>query len=389
MKITKLLVLAAMVPSIAFADPTQDLIKAVKSHDIAGMKTAIGAGADVNAKDEGGNTPLNYAIWWPDEVTLLIDSKADVNLNRPLSSAATSGETESVNLLIKAGANVSDKNGLGQSALWLAALNGSRSGTLSALVAAGANVNDADLQGMTPLFTLAANGKTPAERVATIRSQTPYLEKAGLALPERLKNPKESDYSNVGDMVKLLIDAKADVNVILGKTGMTPLMWAAKNGKSDAIIALVNAKADVNAKARTGWTSLCYAANNVSCTEAAKTLINAGANVNVSLPWVSLKQKNGKIALGDADLGGKDTKEGLKDVSILMLAAKEGNVELTKALIGAKADVNVICTGSVALDYGSTASTKQTAATIAHSFEHDDVVTVLMAAGAKPIKDIK
>ena len=166
-------------------------------------------------------------------------------------------------------------------------------------------------------------------------------------------------------------------------------MWAAKNGKPDAIIALVNAKADVNAKAKTGWTALCYAANNLGCTEAAKALISNGANVNVSMPWVSLKQKNGKAALGDPDLGGKDTKQGLKDVTILMLAAKEGNIELTKALIAAKADVNAICTGSVALGENYSAKTKQTATTIAHSFEHDDVVAVLMASGAKAIDDIE
>jgi ankyrin repeat protein len=241
---------------------------------------------------------------------------------------------------------------------------------------------------MTPLFTLAANGKTPAERVATIKTQGPYLEKAGLALPDRLKNPKESDYSSVADMIRTLLDAKADINVVLGKTNMTPLMWAAKNSRVDAIIALVNAKADVNAKARTGWTALCYAANNSECTEAAKVLISNGADVNVSMPWVSLRQKNGKVALGDADLGGKATTEGLKDVTILMLAAKEGNMELTKALVAAKADVNAICTGSVAIGHHTHVSTEQTAGYIAHIFEHDDILTFLLANGAKPVKDL-
>ncbi len=388
MKLKSLITIVALMPSFAWADASQDLLKAVKGHDIAGMKTAIAACADLNTKDANGSTPLGCAIWWPDEVALLIESKADVNLNMPLATAATWGELESVNLLLKAGANVNAKNGLGQSALWLAAFGGCQSSVLSALIAAGADVNAGDLQNMTPVFTLAANGKTPAEKVASIKSVTPYLEKAGLTLPEKLKNPKESDYSNVGDMIQVLIDAKADINVTLAKTSMTPIMWAAMNGRPDAIVALVKAKADVNGRSRTGWTALCYAANKLGCTAAAKALIENGANVNVTMDWVSLRQKNGKAALGEPELGGKDTKEGLKDVTILMLAAKEGNVELTKALIAAKANVNAICTGSVGLGDGYSAKTKQTATTIAHSFEHEDVVQVLVSAGAKAIKDI-
>jgi ankyrin repeat protein len=389
MKFKSFILLAVAIPSMAFGDASKDLLKAVKEHNIEGMKAAIAGGADVNTTDEGGNTPLNCAIWWPDEVKLLIDSKADVNQHYPLSSAALWGQTESVNILLKAGADVNAKNGLGQSALWSAAFGGNQVSVLSALMAAGANVDEGDLQGMTPLFTLSANGKTPAERVATIKSLAPNLEKAGLALPEQMKAPKESDYSSIGDMIKVLVDAKANVNVTLGKTGMTPLMWAAKNGKPDAIIALVKANADVNAEAKTGWTALCYAANNKGCTEAALALIGKGANVNVKLPWVSLRQKNGKAALGEPGLGGKDTKEGLKDVTILMLAAKEGDVTLVKALIAAKANVNAICTGGVALGDGYSATTKQTATTIAHSFEHEDVVAVLMGAGAKAIDDIE
>ena len=389
MNMRSLFILAAMTPVIAFADPSQDLLKAVKSHDIAAMKTAIAAGADVNTKDEGGNTPLNCAIWWPDEVKLLIESKADVNLHQPLSSAATWGETESLNLLLKAGANVNEKNPLGQSALWLAAFNGCQSSALSALIAAGAEVDAKDLQGMTPLFVLASNGATPAERVAKIKTQGPFLEKAGLKLSERLVNPKESDYSSIDDMMTVLINAKADVNVVMEKTHMTPMIWAAKHNRPDAIIALVKAKADVNVASRTGWTALCYAADNIKNTEAAKALIANGADVNVILNWVSLRQKNGKMATGDEELGGKDTKQGLKGVSVLMLAAKEGNVELTKALIEAKANVNVICTGNVGLGEGYSAKTKQTAATIAHSFEHEDVFAVLVKAGAKSIDDLE
>jgi len=304
----------------AYADPSQDLAKAVKEHNIDAMKAAIAAGADVNAKDAEGNTPLGCAVWWTDEVALLIEAKADVNLNNPLISAATWGETESLNLLLKAGANVNAKNGLGQTALWSAAFNGNQLSTLQALINAGAEVDAKDNLGQTPLITLAANGKTPKERVATINSQSPYLVKAGLALPPRLLNPKESDYSNVGEMIKFLVEKKADVNYSFSAAKFTALILAAQKNRPDAVQALIDSKADLELKSLSNMTPLAHACFSNKGEEAGLVLVNAGANINVtdrmSLEWQDSKYSGSAV---------------FTNVTPLFLAAGRGYAKLVQA----------------------------------------------------------
>jgi len=69
----------------------------------------IAAGADVNAKDNDGSTPLHNAAKHDEVVELLIAAGADVNAKNtlgwtPLDRAITSNLTESADLLRKHGA---------------------------------------------------------------------------------------------------------------------------------------------------------------------------------------------------------------------------------------------------------------------------------------------
>ncbi len=342
---------------IALADSNLELVNAVKAHNIAAMKAAIANGANVNNPDEGGSSPIFGAVWWPDAVKTLIDARADVNLKNkvgstPLMSAAMQGETESVKLLIAAGADVKAVNNDGMSVLWLACINSSQAATLKALVDAGADPNAKDISGMTCLYTLVQGGKTPLERVTTVKSQAPYFAKAGLVLNARYTDPKESDYSSIGDMVTVLVNAKADVNATIAPANINAIMMAAKNGRNDAVIALMKAGAKINEKSINGWNALWLAADNLSCEEAALALIKAGADVNTTVAIGPLMQKNGIKAKavhvknyhgGSIDL---DLTSEMHDVTVLMVAAKEGSTKLVKALIDAKADLTPICEGT-------------------------------------------
>ena len=367
--------------SAAFAGPTEDLAKAVKEHNTDAMKTAIAAGADVNAEDEAHHTPLDCAVWWPDEIQLLLDAKADVNKDGPLAAAATWGETGVVAVLLKAGAKV-DAPASGHTPLWWAAFAGSQASTLTTLLDAGADVEAGGTGMGTPLFTLLTQGKSPAERVATIRSQSPYLVKAGLALPPRMLNPQESDYSTLEDMMAVLINHKAKAEGTIPRTGETALMWAARGNRADAVQLLVANKADLNLKSKTNMTALAYACNSKKGQEAGIALVAAGANVKTS-DVMGLELLTGDKTYGTAHAE-------FKNVTPLMLAARRGYAELVKALIAAGADVNVVAMGTD-YEHGGNASlsVKSTAASMASAAGFTEVTEILVKAGAKPVDELK
>ena len=96
-----------------------ELIEAIEKGDIEAVKQHLAAGADVNAKDIDGWTPLRKAAWHgrKEIVELLIDNGADVNPQdvngwTPLHQAARNGHKEIAELLIAKGADVNAKNGI-------------------------------------------------------------------------------------------------------------------------------------------------------------------------------------------------------------------------------------------------------------------------------------
>ena len=85
----------------------------VQNGDMAAVQSQIESGADVDARDALGRTPLYYAIYnkHPRITGLLVQSGANVNVKykadkTPLHLAAELGDTSTVRLLLKAGAKV-------------------------------------------------------------------------------------------------------------------------------------------------------------------------------------------------------------------------------------------------------------------------------------------
>jgi uncharacterized protein len=110
------------------------------------MVTLIRHGADVNAKDDDGQTPLLFAAGSssPEIARLLIEEGAEVNARdidgwTPLLSAVLWSKTpEIVTLLIDAGADVNAKDNDGWTPLMIAAQHSSTPEIVTVLVEAGA-----------------------------------------------------------------------------------------------------------------------------------------------------------------------------------------------------------------------------------------------------------
>ena len=290
--------LALVLVGAVLAGPPR-LIEAAKDGDWEAVRILLEQGADVTVTAPDGATALHWASYWDDDET---------------------GE-----LLIRASADVNAANDLGATPLWIASLNGSAL-MVRSLLEAGAEPNAALISGETPVMTAARTG-----------------------------SPR---------VVELLLAAGADPNASATR-GQTALMWAASQRHSGVVGLLLEYGADIHARSETwsqvmavpphsspanqqavphgGNTALTFAAR-VGDLASARTLVNAGANVN------------------DADARG---------VSTMVLAAHSGFGDLVEFFLDEGANPNAAEAGFSALH-------------VAIMRRDEDLGRLLLAYGADP-----
>ena len=138
------------------------IFKSASNGNFREIKRLIDGGADVNARNEYGNTPLIEAAQkgHSEAAKVLIDAGAEVdacNKGRTALISAAGWHKETVELLIAAGADVNAKTDTGGTAL-LAAAWSSNKEIAELLIAAGADVSASDNAGDTPLMGAAYRG---------------------------------------------------------------------------------------------------------------------------------------------------------------------------------------------------------------------------------------
>lgn len=190
------------------------LVEAVKDRDLTAVRALLGQGADVNAAEADGTTPLYWAAVRDaaDVVAALIAAGADVSAASrygvtPLSAACLNGSAPVVRMLLAAGASPEAALPGGETPLMTAARTGVPE-VVELLLAGGADVNVREsTRGQTALMWAAGEGHLP--------------------------------------VIHMLVERGADVRA-RSDAGWTPLLFAAREGRLEAVRALLLAGADVN-----------------------------------------------------------------------------------------------------------------------------------------------
>ena len=275
-------------------------------------------GADVNAVQGDGLTALHWAALKGDtELTTMLLSAGGNSRARTrfggytaLHVAAENGHALVLKALLDAGADVAATTSVGTTALMLAAGAGNTE-ALTVLLDAGADVNAKEVErGHTPLMFAAAANRLPAVKLLLARRADPGVathvtDLAALSRsgdnPDGRNLPTNTQVRSGGNAQPASVSATAATpapppaarirmpgvdrsyfinELVASHGGMTPLLFAARQGYTDVALALLDAGVDVNqAKGGDGTTPLLIACINGHF-DLAKLLLDRGADPN-------------------------------------------------------------------------------------------------------------
>src|SRR5580658_4169649 len=220
-----------------------------------------------------------------------------------IADAAMNGNRQAVRTLLQRKANVNVPQIDGTTALhW--AVRADDMETAELLIRAGANVSAANRSGATPMLLASINGNAA--------------------------------------MIEKLIQAGADPNAALTKTGDRALMMTARTGKTGAVAVLLDHGAQVNAKESWGDTTALMWAVSEHHPAVVELLIDRGADVNARSKFVP--SASGRGFEGTTPVAAKPGQPAEEFASglltPLMFAAREDDMESARLLVGAGADLN-------------------------------------------------
>jgi ankyrin repeat protein len=269
---------------------------AIRANDLTSLAALLKTGVDPNAAEpRGGMTPLMHAAVSGslEAMTLLLDRGASANAANSAGLTAlmmSVTDIDKVKLLLAKGADVNAATKRGRTALLLAAMSDRSSEIVRLLVSKGADAKVVDV-----LKVNALNAAVRGNDIETIR----IIADAGIAVDG-------ADFAGFTPLigaafagniqaVKLLLGKGANVNAVSGdgafqkvKAGTialgnwTPLLAAATLGSPEMIGVLLDAGADVNAKDVRGMTPLMLAvATDRQNVDVIRALISRKADVNV------------------------------------------------------------------------------------------------------------
>jgi uncharacterized protein len=295
--------LASLLGPGALAAPVaaaSDVADAVMQRDGARLQALLENHADVNVAQADGSTALHWAAYQGDARTAAIllaagahsEAATDTGMT-PLLLACEAGNAPLVEELLRAGADVEQTLGGGETPLMMAAATGAVP-VLELLLARGASVDAREKKrGTTALMWAAANSNPEAARFllskgadVAARSGTtdpgrrPYLAQtgrerisefvggyglAGLVVKQDSAQAQQRVAEQIATAKSVLANHPLPKPPSPGKKkwgGLTPLIFATRQGDLATVKVLLAGGADVNETSEFGWSPLLVATQN-------------------------------------------------------------------------------------------------------------------------------
>ena len=317
-----------LIPDLSFGAGRSDVADAVMKGDRVSLRSLLQQRTDVDATQVDGATALHWAVYRDDLeiVDMLLGAQAKVNIaNRdgvtPLSMACLYGNVSIVKRLLSAGANAKELGLNGETTLMLAARNGNPE-VIKLLLNSGVNVNAKEPKRGTTALMWAVEQRHPAAVKVLLDGGADFAAQSGGAGLPRNYMAARVNTSDVelaarrhaaaaaagrtyqeqltyelgvlansvgrrGDGAAVATPPAVDTEVVVaglvgaGGGGLTPLVFAAREGDIESAKLLIDAGANVNQVTNYGWTPLLIATNNRHYKLGA-FLIERGADVNIA-----------------------------------------------------------------------------------------------------------
>ena len=272
-------------PALA-ADRDTRLADAAMNRDVAAVRALLQQkNVDVNAPGRDGTPALHWTVRVDDLETAgqLLRAGADPKLVTrygvtPMSVAAANGSAAMLKLLLESGADPNAPDGAGDTPLMTAAQVGSLD-SVKALLAAGATLDarDKTFQQTALMAAIRAN-QTEIVRYfiqqgAAVNAQTRTGDAPRWVLPNSVPG-----FGHGIGIIRGGIPERGSRYLIPG--AMTPLLYAARDGRLASATLLLDAGASIEQADGNGITPLLAAIGN-NHPDVARMLVDRGANINV------------------------------------------------------------------------------------------------------------
>lgn len=223
----------------------KDFFRAVNFEDDVATNGFLQAGINPNAKNEKGESALNFAIHYKDpKIAKILIQKADLDFkddtgNTPLFTALKYDKEELFNLLLDKGANANSSGSPGpntkdQSVLYVTILK-SREDLMQKLLDKGADPNLADSTGALPLSEVVIRNDADPRVVKMLldKGANPNATEADKTTPLMYiaENNKINSQTRL-EIVKMFLEKGADKKLKDDK-GKTAVDWAKQGGNKE------------------------------------------------------------------------------------------------------------------------------------------------------------